>query len=368
MATATRLSATLSFYIGRRFLFSFAVVLFVMAAVILLIDVVELFRRTTTKPNVSLQLVLQMAFFKLPFMIQKVVPFALLFGGMHTFWRLTRFHELAVVRAAGVSVWQFLFPAILIALLIGIFNIMVFNPVASTMLSRHEQLESKFLLGRTSLLSVSKSGLWLRQADDKGQSVIHASHVTSPDMRLRNVIIFLYEGTDRFIGRLDASEARLENGYWDLKDVVLTAPGRPAEIKARHRVKTNWTLDKIQDSFAAPETMSFWDLPAFIDLLDSSGFSATRHRLYWHSLLAIPLLLCAMVLIAAVFSLRLARRGAVAVLIGCGVMFGFLLFVLSDMVMALGISANLPPALAAWSPAGVTLLLGLAVLLHIEDG
>lgn len=368
MPTAARLSATLCFYIGRRFLFGFAVVLVVMATVILLIDVVELFRRTTTKPNVTMQIVLQMAFFKLPYMVQRVVPFALLFGGMHTFWRLTRFHELAVVRAAGVSVWQFLFPAIVLALLIGIFEITVFNPVASTMLSRYEQLEAKFLLGRTSLLSVSKSGLWLRQADDKGQSVIHASRVSSPDMHLKNVIFFLYKGTDQFIGRIDAAEARLENGYWSLKDVVLTAPGRPAEIKARHRVKTKWTLDKIQDSFATPETMSFWDLPGFIDLLDSSGFSAAKHRLYWHSLLAIPVLLCAMVLIAAVFSLRLARRGAVAVLIGCGVMFGFLLFILSDMVMALGISANLPPALAAWTPAGITLLVGLAVLLHLEDG
>ena len=51
------------------------------------------------------------------------------------------------------------------------------------------------------------------------------------------------------------------------------------------------------------------DIAAVISAnLERSGFSALRHRLYWHSLLAAPLLLCAMVLIAATFTLRQTRR------------------------------------------------------------
>ena len=368
MSGAIRLSATLSFYIGRRFLLSFAVVLFALAGVILLLDTIELLRQGISKPDVTFQLILQMAALRLPDMAQKVVPFAVLFGSMHTFWRLTRAHELVVARAAGISVWQFLGPAIVIALLIGVFKITVFNPVAAAMLSRFEQLEGKFLLGRTDLLAVSKSGLWLRQADGKGQSVIHASRVTPQDMHLNEVIIFLYEGADRFVGRVDASEARLEDGYWHLRNALLTAPGKSAEFKAEHKVKTDWTRGKILDSFATPETMSFWDLPGFIDLLDAAGFSATRHRLYWYSLLAAPALLCAMVLIAASFSLRLARRGGVALVVGGGVLFGFLLFFISDVVFALGLSSTIPALLAAWTPAGFSMLVGLFVLLHLEDG
>lgn len=368
MSGATRLSATLSFYIGRRFLLSFGVVLFALAGVILLIDTIELLRRGISRPDVTFRLILQMAALRLPDMTQKVVPFAVLFGGMHTYWRLTRSHELVVTRAAGISIWQFLFPAIVLALLIGVFKITVFNPVASAMLSRFDQMEGKFLLGRTNLLAVSKSGLWLRQADGNRQSVIHASRVTPYDMHLKEVIIFLYRGDDRFIGRVDAAEARLEDGFWHLQDALLTAPGQTAVFKAEHKVKTNWTLDKIQESFATPETMSFWDLPGFIDLLDAAGFSATRHRIYWYSLLAAPVLLCAMVLIAASFSLRLARRGGVALIIASGVLFGFLLFFISDLVFALGLSSSIPALLAAWTPAGFSMLVGLFVLLHLEDG
>lgn len=368
MASAAKLSTTLSLYIARRFLLSFGAVLLVFAAVIFLLDVIELMRRTSGRSDISVSLIAGMALLKLPYMAQKIVPFAALFGGMHTFWRLTRFHELIVARAAGVSVWQFLFPAVASMILLGVINVSAFNPVASAMLARYDLLESRYVLGRSALLTVSRTGLWLRQADEQGQSVIHAASVSQPDMVLRDVIIFLYEGTDQFLGRIDASEASLGKGTWNLKNALITGPNRASQTFETYSIKTNWTMEKIQDSFAAPETMSFWELPGFISLLDSAGFSASRHRLYWHSLLAVPLLLSAMVLVAASFSLRPARRGGIAVLIGSGVIFGFLLFFLSDVVLALGLSATIPTVLAAWTPAGFSLLIGLAVLLHLEDG
>ena len=43
-------------------------------------------------------------------------------------------------------------------------------------------------------------------------------------------------------------------------------------------------------------------------------------------------------------------------------------FFLTDIVHALGLSANIPILLAAWTPAGVSMLVGLAMLFHLEDG
>jgi lipopolysaccharide export system permease protein len=125
------------------------------------------------------------------------------------------------------------------------------------------------------------------------------------------------------------------------------------------------TSRKIQDSFAAPETMSFWDLPGLIRLLEVSGFATQRHRLYFNALLARPFLLCAMVLIAATFSLRMQRRGGAALMIAA---IAFLLFFLADIVFALGLSATIPVPLAAWTPAGIAMVMGSTLLLHLEDG
>ena len=150
--------------------------------------------------------------------------------------------------------------------------------------------------------------------------------------------------------------------------MLVTAPNVPSREEAEYVLPTDWTPNKIQDSFSPPETLSFWRLPGFISILEKAGFAATRHKVHWYSLLAMPVMLAAMVLIAATFSLRMARRGGVAMLIGSGVMFSFFIFFLSDVVVALGYSDTIPPLLAALTPAAVTTLIGASILLHIEDG
>lgn len=363
-----RLSWTLSFYLGRRFLFGFGGALLALMALVLLFDFLELLRRSSDRDGVTLPIIIGLAFLNLPVLLQKILPFAALFGGMFTFARLTRSHELVVARAAGVSVWQFLMPSIVIAILIGAFAVTVFNPLSAVTASRHEQVEAKYLHGRPSLLALSRTGLWLRQSDSLGQSVIHAQSVSEQGLELSGVIIFLYKGTDEFVGRIDAEYATLEDGAWSLKDVLVTGPDTPAEFHDIYLLETSLTSGQIQDSFASPDTLSFWELPKFIGLLREAGFGALKHRLHWHSVLSIPLLLFAMVLLAATFSLRLGRRGGTGLLIAGGVTAGFVLFFMTDLVLALGLSGKIPAILAAWTPAGVSTLLGLSLLFHLEDG
>ena len=81
-------------------------------------------------------------------------------------------------------------------------------------------------------------------------------------------------------------------------------------LRRDNKQKSNFS--KITISLASPETMSFWDLPSFIRLLEVSGFSTQRHRLYFNALLARPFLLCAMVLVFAfvgIYLLRSTRSG-----------------------------------------------------------
>lgn len=361
-------SPTFSLYLGRQFVLGIGFVLGVLLALIYLIDVVELLRRASGRDAAGFGLVLGMAALNLPNLAQKVLPVATLFGAIVTFSRLTRSHELIVARAAGVSVWQFLAPALVIAVALGAFTVTLFNPLAAIMSSRYEQLEGHFLEGRQSLLAVSATGLWLRQADEFGQSVIHARHVSSAGTELREVIVFMYKGRDEFIGRIDAEGAMLLGGRWRLSNALLTRPGEPALRLEEYEIKTTLTLAQIQEGFASPETLSFWSLPSFIEILEMAGFSATRHRLHWHNILSTPLLLAAMILLAATFSLRLTRAGHTGLLLGAGVLTGFLLYFVSDVVHAFGIAGNLPVVLAAWAPAGICTLLGLSLLLHLEDG
>lgn len=362
-----KLPWTMYLYFGRRVLMAVAASFIICMALAFVIDFVELLRRTGSR-DVAFTTVLSMGLLRLPSISEKMMPFAVLFGSMWAFLQLTRSNEFIVARASGVSAWQFLAPAIALALIIGTGAVAVYNPLAAAMVSRFEMLESKHIRGRTSLLAVSESGLWLRQADEEGQSVIHALGVTNQGVELRDVIIFLYNNEDEVTGRIDADNALLKDGQWEITNAQVTMLGEQRVEHEVYYLPTTLTFERVQESFASPDTLSFWELPDFIRTAQEAGFSALRYQLHWHSLASRPFLMAAMVLIAACFSLRLTRLGGIGQLIVAGIVSGFFLYFFTDVTLALGARGVMPVVLAAWSPAFISAMLGGALIFHQEDG
>jgi lipopolysaccharide export system permease protein len=258
---------------------------------------------------------------------------------------------------------------VLVALLTGIVAVTVFNPAASQMEATYEQLDSRYLKQSSEDLTLSNSGLWLRQSEPNGgQVVIHGDKLVAPELLLGQVTLFFFNAQHQYRARIEAQRAQLDDGFWVIKDGKRWQDSDQFESVPTMRLPTKFTTHRIEESLASPDTMSFWALPGFISLLEQSGFSAQRHRLQFNILLARPFLFCAMVLVAATFSLRMQRRGGATLMIVGGVGAGFMLYFVSNVVFALGLSAKLPVLLAAWTPTGISLIFGVSMLLHLEDG
>ncbi len=370
-----KLPWTLSHYIGKYFLLSILLALFGLLAITSLVDIVEMIRRSSGRDGVPFHIIITLTLLKIPSFTTKLVPYAVLIGSMMALTKLTRTQELIIARSAGVSVWQFLSPAMIVVFTLGVFMTTLLNPFSAILAARNEQIEAKYISGYANLLAVSPSGLWLRQIEDSksnsnnaSEYIIHAAKMLQNDMSFAKIIIFAFDKNKKFIERLDAERAILQDNALYLTNVVRSVPAKPSEKLKEYVLPTTLTLEHIQDSFASPETISFWHLPTFINMLESAGFSALKHKLYWNSLLANPFLMMGTVLIAAVFSLRLPRRGKIGILIVAGIITGFLLHFFTDIIFAFGAAGTIPIMLAAWTPALVTNMVGISLLLHLEDG
>lgn len=341
----------------------------VFVALIFLVDSVEVLRKSANK-DVAYSAVLQISFLRLPNLLQQVAPFAFLFGGLLCFNKLTRTRELVVTRASGVSVWQFLVPSISVSIVIGVFMVCFFNPLSAMMNNRAEQLENKYFENDSSLITFSKSGLWLKQKNGggEGETLITAASISPDSRNFRELTIFQFSPDGKFTRRIDAKEGKLTNNEWIFSDVITNSPDRLPEKMAEFRMPTTLSLAQIQESFNSPDTISFWALPEFINTLEKSGFSALRHKLYYHGILTTPIVLATMVLIAAVFSLRYSRQRKNGLLITGGVFTGFFFYFISKLTASFGISGDMPIVLAAWTPTLIFVLIGLWILLHLEDG
>ena len=373
-----RLPLTLSVYLARHFLLAILATIGVVLVIVSLMELLDLIRRSADVPHgVPLGILLQMALLKLPTTGEKVYPFAVMIGSMVTLVRLTRTSELVVTRAAGVSVWQFLLPGIMVAGALGVIFVTIMNPVAAMTITRFERMEDKYISGKPSMLSVSQSGIWLRQTEKEGipfrkylahEYIIHAVRMNQTSYALESVMILLYDDHHQFLGRVDADTAQLAPKQWVVANATLSTPDSVATVEPEFRMPTQLSIKQIEDSFSAPETFSFWQLPGFIDVLEQAGFSALQHRLHFHSLMSMPLLFAGMLMLAAVFSLRPPRRGRTGMLLVIGLACGFFLYFMTNIIYALGATGDLPIVLAAWAPSLIVMMAASAALLHLEDG
>jgi lipopolysaccharide export system permease protein len=356
---------TLGVYFSLRFLQSLSLIFFTIFGLIFMADFVEMLRRAGDVPNAPAALVVVLCLMRTPSIAEQVLPFATLFGAMAAFINLTRKLELVVARGAGVSVWQFLAPPVAAALGLGVVVMTVLSPGAALMKEKADAIEANIFKTQ---LSMQDSNLWLRQRGADQQSILRADHAADSGLRLSGVTAYVFDLKGRFAERVDAAEARLLVGEWELKNTVVTAPSAdPRKIEIYH-LGTNLLPTQVAQSFVAPETVPFWSLPRLAADTESVGLDAVGYRLRFQQLLALPALLAAMVLIAACFSLKLSRMGGVGLMVLGGVGAGFVLYVSSKLVSDLGGAGLLSAPVAAWSPAIVANMLGALTLLNREDG
>lgn len=360
-------SWTLHKYLARQFLSGVGIVFAVFVFLTFSINFVDLVDRTADK-HVPTETIAAMCFFQQPDLGMKLLPFAVLLGGVFAFVRLSRSHELQAIRAAGFSAWNLLAGPLSVAAALGVAVVLVFTPISARMLTEFAQLEAKYIHGQSSQLAVSANGLWLRQGESSSQSVIHAAHVARQGVELEDVVVFRYGAGDQFDGRIDAKSATLQQGAWLMRKAWVSGREGTQRSYSTYILPTTLTSTRIQESLASPDTLSFWTLPSFIAAARRAGFSATRYILYFDSLLILPALFCAMVLMAASFSLRLARLGGLGRVVLLGAFAGFGVYFFSNVATALGETGILPVPLAAAAPATAAILIGLSLVFHHEDG
>ncbi len=364
-----RLSLGIGRYLARAFIGWFLLVFGILLVIILVGNAADLMDRFGNRADIGPALVVEMSLLKVPKIVIDILGFAILAAAIGTFWRLTRTQELAIARAAGLSVWQILFPAVISAILIGIVTFAVISPLSAAFYKRYAHLENEYLRENSSVISVGPSGLWLRQLEPDGVYVLHADNASGESAFLRQVQVLRFgPDGDRFIGRLDARSAQLMSGFWFLRGVTETGPGRPPERKPMVELPTEMTLASLTESFAPWETISFWQMQSYAAALADAGFPNERIHMQFYRLLALPLLYAGLVVLAAAFTLRPPRRGGTALILAAATVTGFLLYLLSSFLFALGLGGKLPMLLATWSPATLCLLVGSAVMLFREDG
>lgn len=371
----------LSAYVARRFARYFVMIALIFLAILFLVEMVEQIRRFSDE-GVGLTGAAGLAALNITGSFYSILPLMAVLAGIALFLGLSRSSELVAIRASGRSGLRIIIAPAVTAVVFGALSVGILNPLVAATSKQYSAMVARIESHAGETVGLGDSQVWLRQGlrytdpagqDHSGQVVIRATRASPDATTLYDATFMLFTPEEGPIGRAEAREARLEGGNWQLRDIKLWPldadnPETAAKSVPTFEVPTELTAERIRDGFGQPDAVPFWELPGYIDGLERAGFSAQRHKVWFQMELARPLLMAAMVVVAAVFTMRHMRGRKMGVLVLAAFACGILLFFLRNMAQVLGDNGDLPPLLAAWAPPVAALLFAVGALLQLEDG
>ena len=357
-------SRTISWYMAKKFLLTSLAVLAALVLVLQTLDLLGESGNILAYPGNGEPQLWQYASLRMPQLVARFLPFAVLLGAIITFVTLNQNSEIISMKAAGVSAHQILAPLIVASLGISAlsfaFNDRIVSRAAAT-LRAWEAVDYGPIPKDRGIVS----NVWVRTGDD----LIHATQASGrgADVRLNDVTLY-----DRNGGTLEtivtAKTGRYDRGGWLLENVRRFDVTRgvtsdmPAFTIARGVTPDRFTLANVQ-----ADERSFSNLrDAIADLKAAGRPTEALEAGLWHKISG-PLSSALMPLLAAVAAFGLARSGRLFVRAVIGMGLGFAYFVADNFALAMGNIGAYPPTLAAWGPPILFLLIGETVLIRTEE-
>jgi lipopolysaccharide export system permease protein len=358
-------------YLTRRIATSFLMVSGIFLSMLLLLDMVEQMRRLSGR-NVGFDQILRLSALNLPEGFYEIAPLVLMLAAMWVGLGWSRSSEFVVIRATGRSVPRLVVLPAIAVMLASMAFVAVMNPLVASSSREYARVMAEVRDRPTDVAAIGADGLWLRQADALGQTVIHARQAEATGTLLHDVTFLVFHATEGVSTRIHAERAMLSPGKWQLESVKqwnLSSPNpeQSAEFSNRLDVPTDLTPERIRDSFAQVRAIPLAQLPGFIATLERAGFAALEHRMRLNMELALPVMLTGLMLLALALSIHHMRAGSAGTRALITILAGFALFFLRNFAQVLGESGQIPVILAAWGLPFATLLLAIGIMLNLEE-
>ena len=357
----------INFYILKKFLYAFFITFVILASIIFIGDFVEQFRKTAGK-NVPFNIVLQLTLFNFPNLITYTLPITSFFSSILALLILIRNSELTVISGMGISNLKAILPAVILHFFIGITFITLANPLIAIFDDRYSNLKYEYIDRVDKFASITKNGLWLKQDNYETNltSVLYAKSTEQEGKILNFFMLLEYDDKGTFNGRIDGEKAELKNGYWKMSEIQVTPKYGETTYLNHLDYKTNIKPNDISDSLSSPSSISIWRLLTFINFLEELGYSAIDFKMHLYKLVSLPFFISTLVLLAFSIIHGIKQNDKFSRIIISSLILIFFLYFISNLLNALGSTAQIHPFVANFSMPLITFCIAIFIYQYWE--
>jgi lipopolysaccharide export system permease protein len=359
---------TLFRYFALRFAGWICLCLFGLISIISLIQTIELVRRvsvlTRSVPDINY---VGMAALNIPNVMHMILPFAVLTGAILCFSSWNRSNEFVAVRGFGQSIWAALSPTLFASFMVGMGFITVINPIGAVTSIAYEAKMAEIFGTDKNDLALSESGIWIRDNLPDSRLIFRGETLDADTSRILNPIIFEFNETSNLRRVIKADSSQLTKNGWLVENAMSWQNNGTEKYLGNVILPTGLGALNLQRSSLSPRALSIFQLPDFILSLERAGIPTTAHRMHLYQLLALPLLMIGITMLAARATLTNSLRGSRSRLFIRGVMLATGIFIFTYFMQVMGAALHVPTIVAAWTPAFAVFLLGAIILARGDE-
>lgn len=346
-----------------RFVGFFLFVLFTLTSLLALFDLLAHADELSAHHDTTF---LPMAYYvglRLPSLLTMITPLSVLLAALVTFERLATQYELVALQSAGVSIYEICFFLLVGGLGVSAMHFAVASTLAKPAEVRLFRWAERNYEGLPDQKNLDPGPAWLGTARYR----VHVGDAREQGRRLLEVVVVENERPGVITKYYEAKEARYTEKGWILVDgwEQTTDGGR-----------RNPFQEVAVDLAVIPEQVANVRLPlsslnlATLGILRAKASPTTdpphRYETWAARSKAEPLGSLVMILLAAPIGLQLRRGGRQGFWGRFAIGMGFLFFITERILLAFGVSGDVAPSLAVWSPFACFALLGLTCLYSLQ--
>ena len=287
-------------------------------------------------------------------------PLAAVIGALIGLGTLAVSSELAVVRAAGVSVTRIVVSVLKGALVLVVIAVLVGEVVAPYC----ERLAQARRAAAFDGMRGQHEGYWLRD----GRRFVNAARVR-PDESVEDMYIYELDSEGALRTVMHAGRARYRDGAWVLESVRrsdISADGVAIRSAPKVEWETRFGPDLVKLASTRRESMSGRALMRYIDYLRDNRLETAGYELALWTKVVYPLATGVMIVLAV--PLVLGRLGGVGIghriLAGC--LIGVTFHIVDEVSGMIGVVYGLNPALSVSAPTLLFLAAGVWLLRRVR--
>ena len=339
--------------------------LIIISLLIIFINLLEL-SRIISENDKSIFNFLYLSILKYPSVLNEILPFVTIISISFLIRNLISNNEFISMRNLGYSIFDIFLPIAMAVFFVGILFLIFLNPLSVFMETKYDQELDK---NDDSLYSIkiSNNEMWIKnEINENNSSFININNIDLKDMNAEEVkILLIKENSNQFIL---AKKGIFKKNNFLLEDVKFyNFFNEEFKNLEYFNLKINFNKDNIINSISKYKLVPFYKYLNHSNTLSKFNLYSPEIGLYYLSEILKPIFIVVLAFVIMSFTSKFQRNENFFKVLFIAIAVGFLIFLFKEVITKITITLSLNFILSYFIIFLIPLLIGLYLVIRIEN-